>query len=157
LGDVILEAPNKRPMTSFELARQSFDRQGAMHTLGASLARVSEGFCEITLPFRPELSQQHGFFHAGVVSTIADTAGGFAAFTLFPEGSSVLTVEFKINLLAPADGEHLRATGKIIKHGKTLTVCEIQAHVTKAGREKLCAHGMSTLICLRDRPGISAG
>ena len=102
-------------------------------------------------------SQQHGFFHAGVVSTIADSAAGYAAYSLFPTGSSVLTVEFKINLLAPADGENLRATGRVIKHGKTLTICEMQAFITKSGEEKLCAHGMSTLMCLRDSASLQAG
>jgi uncharacterized protein (TIGR00369 family) len=131
-----------------ERVAESFARQGVMATLGASLGKVEAGFCEITLPYRPELSQQHGFFHAGVVSTIADSAGGYAGYTLFPADSSVLTVEFKINLLSPADGESLRATGKVIKSGKTLTICELQAFITKGGQEKLCAHGMSTLIRL---------
>jgi uncharacterized protein (TIGR00369 family) len=92
--------------------RESFARQGIMQTLGATLTRVASGACEIALPYRPELSQQHGFFHAGVVSTVADSAAGYAAYSLFPAGSSVLTVEFKVNLLAPADGEKLRATGR---------------------------------------------
>ena len=128
-----------------------------MATLGASLGKVEAGFCEITLPYRPEHSQQHGFFHAGVVGTIADSAAGYAGYTLFPADSSVLTVEFKINLLAPADGESLRATGKVIKSGKTLTICELQAFITKAGKEKLCAHGMSTLICLAGKSDMKAG
>ena len=137
-------------MSEEQLARvrASFARQGIMDHLGAALTRVEPGFCEIELSYKPELSQQHGFFHAGVVSTIADSAGGYAGFTLFPEDSSVLTVEFKINLLAPADGEKIRATGRVIKSGRTLTICELQAFVVKHGNEKLCAHGMSTLICL---------
>lgn len=135
----------------------SFARQGIMTTLGASLARVEAGFCEIVLPYRPELSQQHGFFHAGVVGTVADSAAGYAGYTLFPADSSVLTVEFKINLLAPADGESLRATGKVIKSGRTLTICELQAFVRKGGEEKLCAHGMSTLICLHGKRDVGAG
>ena len=94
-----------------ERVRDSFARQGIMAHIGATLTRIEVGWCEIELPFRDELSQQHGFFHAGVVSTIADSAGGYAAFSLFPADSSVLTVEFKINLLAPADGEKMRATG----------------------------------------------
>lgn len=128
--------------------RASFARQGIMHHLGAVLTRVEPGHCEIELPYRSELSQQHGFFHAGVVSTIADSAAGYAGYTLFPADSSVLTVEFKINLLAPADGARLRAAGRVIRRGRTLTVCELQAFVVKHGNEKLCAHGMSTLICL---------
>ena len=128
-----------------------------MATLGATLSTVGQGTCEITLPYRAALSQQHGFFHAGVVSTIADSAAGYAAFSLFPAASSVLTVEFKINLLAPADGENLRATGRVIKHGRTLTICEMQAFITKNREEKLCAHGMSTLMCLKDSASLQAG
>lgn len=131
--------------------RDSFARQGIMSTLGAALAKIEPGCCEIVLPFAPGLSQQHGFFHAGVIATIADSAGGYAGFSLFPADSSVLTVEFKINLLAPADGESLRATGRVLKHGRTLTICELQAFVTKAGVEKLCAHGMATLMCMQGK------
>jgi uncharacterized protein (TIGR00369 family) len=131
--------------------RDSFCRQGIMAHIGATLTRIEAGLCEIELPFRDELSQQHGFFHAGVVSTIADSAGGYAAFSLFPADSTVLTVEFKINLLAPADGEKMRATGKVIKSGRTLTICELQAFAIKGGREKLCAHGMATLMCMQGK------
>jgi uncharacterized protein (TIGR00369 family) len=146
-------------MSETQLARvqASFARQGIMDHLGASLTKLEKGYCEIELPFKPELSQQHGFFHAGVVSTIADSAGGYAGFSLFPEDSSVLTVEFKINLLAPADGERLRAAGRVIKAGRTLTICELQAFVVKHGNEKLCAHGMSTLICLQGKSDMPAG
>lgn len=131
--------------------RDSFSRQGIMAHIGATLNRIEAGWCEIQLPFRNELAQQHGFFHAGVVATIADSAGGYAAFSLFPADSTVLTVEFKINLLAPADGEKMRATGKVIKSGRTLTVCELQAFAIKGGREKLCAHGMATVMCMQGR------
>lgn len=144
-------------LNPLDTVRDSFARQGIMATLGATLARVDQGTCEITLPYRAALSQQHGFFHAGVVSTIADSAVGYAAFSLFPPSSSVLTVEFKINLLAPADGESLRATGRVIKQGRTLTICEMQAFITKNGEEKLCAHGTSTLMCLKDSSSLQAG
>jgi uncharacterized protein (TIGR00369 family) len=144
-------------VSAMDTVRDSFTRQGIMATLGATLAKVGQGTCEITLPYRAALSQQHGFFHAGVVSTIADSAAGYAAFSLFPAGSSVLTVEFKINLLAPADGEILRATGRVIKQGRTLTICEMQAFITKNGEEKLCAHGTSTLMCLKDSSSLQAG
>ena len=145
------------PVNALDSVRDSFARQGIMATLGATLTTVGQGNCEITLPYRAALSQQHGFFHAGVVSTIADSAAGYAAFSLFPAASSVLTVEFKINLLAPADGENLRATGRVIKHGRTLTICEMQAFITKNREEKLCAHGMSTLMCLKDSASLQAG
>jgi uncharacterized protein (TIGR00369 family) len=148
---------NANAVHALDTVRDSFARQGIMVTLGATLAKVAPGTCEITLPYRAALSQQHGFFHAGVVSTIADSAAGYAAYSLFPAGSSVLTVEFKINLLAPADGENLRATGRVIKQGKTLTICEMQAFISKNNEEKLCAHGMSTLMCLKDSSSIQAG
>ena len=91
--------------------RDSFERQGLMGLLDARLARIGPGLVRIVLPSRPEVSQQHGFVHAGATSAIADTAGGYAALTLFPAGSEVLTVEYKINLLAPAAGDHLEAIG----------------------------------------------
>src|SRR5579863_701553 len=106
--------------------RDSFDRQAYMRYLDARLARVEPGLVEIVLPFRPELTQQHGFFHAGATSSIADTAGGYAGFTLFPALSSVLTAEFKINLVAPAKGERLRAIGAVVKPGRTLTICDLK-------------------------------
>src|SRR5947199_2410592 len=102
--------------------RESFARQGAMAYIGAVLEKVEPGRVEISLAFRPELSQQHGFFHAGIVSTIADSAGGYAGFTLFPAEAGVLTVEFKINLLSAADGERAIAMGEVIRSGRTLTV-----------------------------------
>jgi uncharacterized protein (TIGR00369 family) len=134
--------------------RASFAKQGAMAHLGASLERVEAGRVEIRLPFRPELSQQHGFFHAGIVSTIADTAGGYAGFTLFPADAGVLTVEFKINLLAAADGEQAIAVGEVIRSGRTLTVCRLDAWVDKQGQRVHCATGMQTLMCLVGRAGV---
>ena len=132
--------------------RASFGRQTIMELLGASMTRVEPGEVEIELPFRADLCQQHGFFHAGVTSTIADSAGGYAAFTLFPADASVLTVEFKVNLLAPADGERLRALGRVVKPGRTLTVTEVEVFAVKGGREKNCARMSQTLICLQGRP-----
>jgi uncharacterized protein (TIGR00369 family) len=137
------------------IGRESFDRQGAMHLIGAELVRIDPGLVEVAVDFRPELSQQHGFFHAGIVATIADTAGGYAAFTLFPPGAGVLTVEFKINLLAAADGERVVATGQVIRSGRTLTVCRLDAHVAKGGKRTHCATGMQTLMCLVGRAGVT--
>jgi uncharacterized protein (TIGR00369 family) len=131
--------------------RDSFDRQGYMRYLDARLTRVEPGLVEIAVAFRPELTQQHGFFHAGVSSSIADTAGGYAGFTLFPTGSSVLTVEFKINLVAPAKGEGLRAIGAVIKTGRTLTICDLKVFAVSGGREVLCATGLQTLMRLDER------
>lgn len=136
--------------------RASFERQAVMDLLGARLVRVDPGEVEIELPFRPDLCQQHGFFHAGVTSTIADSAGGYAGFTLFPADASVLTVEFKMNLLAPADGDLLRAVGRVIKPGRTLTVTEAEVIVVKEGQERPCAHMVQTLMCLQGRPDMPA-
>jgi uncharacterized protein (TIGR00369 family) len=132
--------------------RGSFARQGIMEMIGARLTRVEPGLVEIELPYRKDLTQQHGFFHAGITSTIADTAGGYAAFSLFPADASVLTTEFKINLLAPADGELLRAVGQVVKPGRTLTVCEAEVFAVKGGTAKPCAKLLQTLMCLPGRP-----
>jgi len=137
--------------------RDSFARQGAMSHLGARMTRVEPGEVEIELAFRPELTQQHGFFHGGVTGAIADTAGGYAAFTLIPADATMLTVEYKINLIAPADGEKLVATGRVVKPGRTLTICEIEVAAVKGGTSIICARGMETLIRLEGRPDRPAG
>jgi len=125
-----------------------------MAHLGAVLDVVQPGHVEISCPFRPELSKQHGFFHAGIVSTLADSAGGYAAFTLFPADSGVLTVEFKINLTAPADGERAVAVGEVIRSGRTITVCRIDAYVDKAGRRTHCATGLATIMTVTGRAAV---
>jgi len=132
--------------------RDSFARQGAMGHLGAQIARIEPGLVHIELPFRPELTQQHGFFHGGVTGAIADTAGGFSAFTLIPAEASMLTVEFKINLIAPADGDKLVAMGRVLKPGRTLTICELEVVAVKDGTSTVCARGLQTLIRLNERP-----
>ncbi|AXB42336.1 PaaI family thioesterase [Amycolatopsis albispora] len=130
----------------------SFDRQGLMTHLGARLTGIEEGTVRITLPARPEVTQQNGYFHAGATSAIADTAGGFAGFTLFPENTSVLTVEYKMNLLAPAIGEYLEAVGTVLKPGRTLTICRLEVFAVRDGQPKLVAAGQQTLICVDARP-----
>jgi uncharacterized protein (TIGR00369 family) len=130
----------------------SFARQGAMAHLGAALTKVEAGSVEIRLPFRPEVAQQHGFFHGGVVATIGDSAGGYAGYSMMPAGSSVLTVEYKINMVAPAKGEALVARGRVVKAGRTLTVCTVEVFALDQGRETLCSVMQQTLICLADRP-----
>ncbi|MFQ5775980.1 MAG: PaaI family thioesterase [Kiloniellaceae bacterium] len=137
--------------------RASFARQNIMDLIGARLTRVEPGLVEIELPFRDDLTQQHGFFHAGVTGAIADSAGGYAGFTLFPAGASVLTVEYKMNLLAPADGELLRAVGRVLKPGRTLTVCDVEVFAEKDGTERLCAKMLQSLIALHGRPDDRAG
>lgn len=134
--------------------RDSFARQGAMAFIGAQLERVEAGLVEIGLDYRPELSQQHGFFHAGILSTIADCAGGYAGFTLFAADAAVLTVEFKLNLMAAADGEHAHAVGRVIRSGRTLTVCQLDVYVDKAGRRNHCAAGLQTLMSVVGRAGV---
>lgn len=132
--------------------RDSFARQGAMTHLGAQITRIEPGSVDIELPFRPELTQQHGFFHGGMTGAIADTAGGYAAFTLVPASATMLTVEFKINLIAPADGDKLVATGRVLKPGRTLTICELEVTAVKDGKSTVCARGLQTLIRLNERP-----
>ena len=132
----------------------SFDRQGAMALLGAKLARVAPGECDIELPYKPELTQQHGYFHGGIIGTIADSAGGYAAFSLMPADSSVLTVEYKMNLLAPGDGDLLIARGRVVKAGRTLVVTQIEVFVSKAGHETLCATLLETLMTMHARPDL---
>ena len=125
-----------------------FNSQGAMKLIGARLTEVDEGIAEFEVEFRPELSQQNGFFHAGIIGTLVDTAGGCAGATLMPSGSNVLTVEFKLNLLTPGDGEKLRARGEIIKSGRTLTITQGKVFVAKDGKETLCALMQQTLISI---------
>ncbi|WP_327743216.1 PaaI family thioesterase [Streptomyces europaeiscabiei] len=125
----------------------SFARQGLMAHLGARLAHIGPGRVHIVLPACPEVTQQHGYVHAGATSAIADSTGGYAALTLFSEDSEVLTVEYKINLLAPAAGAHLEAIGTVLKPGRTLTVCQLEVYgVQEDGERKLVANGQQTLI-----------
>jgi uncharacterized protein (TIGR00369 family) len=135
-----------------ERVRASFARQGAMKLIGASLAEVAPGFCAIALAPRPEISQQHGYVHAGIVATIVDSAGGYAGYTLFPEDSSVLTVEFKLNLLAPTAGERIVAEGHVVKPGRTLVITRGEVYAERAGARTLVALMQQTLIVLAGRP-----
>jgi uncharacterized protein (TIGR00369 family) len=128
--------------------RASFARQGIMAHLGARLLRVAPGICEIELPYRPELGQQDGFFHAGVLTTIADSAGGYAAFSLMPATARVLTVELKINLLAPAAGERAIARGMVQKAGRTLSVVQSEVRVVQAAAERPVALMLATMIAV---------
>jgi uncharacterized protein (TIGR00369 family) len=135
--------------------QESFDRQGLMRHLGARLASLGPGAAEIRVMFRPELTQQHSYFHAGVTGTIADSACGYAAYTLMPADSSVLTVEYKINLMAPADGEELIVRARVVRAGKTLTICAADVFARKGDVEKHCAMMTATIMCMAgksDRP-----
>ena len=131
-----------------EKVRSSFARQGLMRHLGATLSRVEPGGTEIRVDFREELSQQHGYFHGAVSGAIADSAAGYAAFSLTPPGSTVLTVEYKLNTLAPALGESLVARGSVLRFGRTLVVCKADVFAVRAGVESLCATMLSTIMQL---------
>jgi uncharacterized protein (TIGR00369 family) len=132
--------------------RASFGRQGAMALIGATLAELAPGYCAITLVPRPEVMQQHGYVHAGILSTMVDTAGGFAGFTLFPADSSVLTVEFKLNLLNPAQGERMIAEGFVVKPGRTLVVTRGEIHAEAGGSRTLVAIMQQTLMVMHGKP-----
>jgi uncharacterized protein (TIGR00369 family) len=134
-----------------ERVRASFARQKVMAFLGAELAELRPGHCELRLPYKPELSQQHGYFHGGVIGTIADSAGGYAAYTLMPADSSVLTVEYKMNLLAPGDGELLIARGDVLKAGKNLVISRAEVYAVKDGRETHCASMQQTLMTMHGK------
>ncbi len=135
--------------------RRSFARQRALTTLGATLARVAPGEVEIHLPFRPELSQQHGFLHAGISTAVVDTACGYAALTLMPPGAAVLSIEFKVNLLAPGQGEHFVATGRVVKAGRTVTVCTGEVEALLGGERRTVALMQATMMTVLGRPGLA--
>jgi uncharacterized protein (TIGR00369 family) len=128
--------------------RTSFARQAAMGLIGATMTAVEPGRCIIELPVRGDLTQQHGFVHGGIVGMIADSAGGYAAYTLMPADASVLTVEYKINMLAPAKGERLVAVGSVLKPGRTLSIVRADVFAIDAGGEKLIAAMQQTLMVM---------
>lgn len=145
------EAPNY-----VERVRASFGRQRAMALLGAQLRTVLPGQTEIVLPFREELSQQHGFIHAGIVTAIADSACGYAALSLMPLGVGVLTIEFKVNLLNPASGARLVARGQVVKPGRTLMVCTADITAEQEdGSARPVALMQATMMVVRERSGIT--
>lgn len=133
--------------------RDSFERQGLMKHLGAHIVHLQPGRVEIRVPYRSELTQQHDYFHAGVSAAIADSACGYAAFTVMPADSSVLTVEFKINLLAPAIGDELIARAHVVRSGKTLKICVADVYACKSNAETHCATMLSTIMCLPGKSG----
>jgi uncharacterized protein (TIGR00369 family) len=129
-------------------SRESFALQGLMKHLGAEMVSIEPGACIIRVNFREELSQQHGYFHAGVTGAIADSASGYAAYSLMPAGSNVLTVEYKLNLVAPAHGDSLVARAQVVRAGRTLTVCRADVFAFRSGVEKICATSLSTIMTL---------
>ena len=119
-----------------------------MRLIGARLGRLGPGYCSVELPYRDDLTQQHGYIHAGIVSAILDSAGGYAGFTLFPADASVLTVEYKLNLLAPAMGERLVAEAEVVKPGRTLAITRGEVYAEREGKRTLCAIMQQTLIVM---------
>ena len=135
--------------TFAEELRRSFTEQSIMKLIGAELTTVEPGLVEIALPYRHDLTQQDGFIHAGIVTTIADSAAGYAAYSLMPGGSRVLSVEFKVNLLRPASGERFLARAEVIKPGKTLTVVRADVFGIEADQRTLVATLQGTMMCVR--------
>jgi len=133
---------------------ESFNRQEVMKTVNASIVSVGPGEIELQFPYQSKLTQQHGFIHAGIVSTVLDSACGYAAFSLMPKNAAVLTIEFKLNLLSPAKGEHFRAVGSVKKAGKNITVTEGQLFSETDGQQKLTAIMIGTIMSVYDREGI---
>ena len=137
-----------------ERVRGSFARQGAMATIGAELVSIEPGLVRLELPWAAALTQQHGFLHAGIVATALDSACGYAASSLMPADAGVLTIEYKVNLLAPAQGQRFRMFGEVVKPGRTISVTEGRAYAIDGGREKLIATMTATLMTVTGRDGI---
>ena len=130
--------------------KQSFGRQLIMELIGARLMVLEPGIVEISVPYRSDLTQQHGYLHAGIVTTIADSAAGYAAYSLMPAGAEVLSVEFKVHLLRPAQGKSFLAHAEVIKPGRTLTVARADVFgISDSDEQELIATMLATLICLR--------
>jgi uncharacterized protein (TIGR00369 family) len=132
--------------------RESFSRQTHMVTLGATIAFLAPGEVHLALPYDPRFCQQNGFLHAGAIASVADSANGYAAYSLAPPGTDVLAVEFKINLLAPARGDGFLACGRVLRPGRTLTVCQAEVFTTGAAERVLIATMLSTIILRADHP-----
>jgi uncharacterized protein (TIGR00369 family) len=135
-----------------ERCRASFGRQQAMALIGARMRTIEPGRCEIELPFRADLTQQKGYLHGGIVGMIADAACGYAAFSLMPASASLVTVEYKINILAPGRGERLLARGEVVKPGRTLSIARGEVYAEQGGAPTLCAVMQQTLMMLPDTP-----
>ena len=136
------------------LVQQSFDNQPFMHFIGATLHKVEAGYVEIYLPYKPELTQQHGFFHGGIVATLADNAGGFAGYSLMSEDEQPLSMEFKINLMAKSEGEALIARAKVLKNGRRVKVCQVDIYCVNKGEEYHCAVALVSVMANKGRLGV---
>ncbi|WP_299978617.1 PaaI family thioesterase [uncultured Pseudoteredinibacter sp.] len=140
--------------SNFERLRASFNQQNAMKTLGIGIESVSSGHIELHMPYQPSLCQQHGFIHAGITTAALDSACGYAAFTQMPEGSGILTVEFKTTLLAPAKGEYFIYRGELIRAGRQLYFSQAKAFAIHEGKESCIATMSATLMCIQGREEI---
>ena len=138
-----------------ERVRASFARQRVMATLGIEMVHLEPGEIHLSMPLDPAFTQQHGFVHAGIITTALDSACGYAAFTLMPPDAAVLTVEFKTNLLAPAKGDRFVFRAHVIKPGRTLTICEARALALEGSKEKLIATMTGTLMAVTGRQDIA--
>lgn len=132
--------------------REAFAGQAMLAALGVELCRIEPGFCELQLPYRQDISQNHGYFHGGAIATLADVSGGFAGWSLLPEGMWIVTVEYKTNMVAPGRGERLIGRGRVVRAGRSLTTTEIEILAVEQGRETLCATALQTLMAVRAQP-----
>lgn len=137
-----------------ERCRASFAKQQAMATVGARIARVAPGEVDIAFDHAPALTQQHGFVHAGILTTVLDSACGYAAFTLMDDDSGVLSVEFKVNLLAPARGPRFVARARVVRPGRTVTVCAADLFASDGGEETVVATMLGTMMAVRGREDV---
>ncbi|MCA8888885.1 MAG: PaaI family thioesterase [Parvularculaceae bacterium] len=143
-------APSE-PSAALDRVRASFETQGFMKKLGVRLVSVGAGTCELAVDFDETMTQQHGFFHAGVSATLGDNAAGYAAFSMMPENSTVMTTEFKINLFAPARGERLVARARVIKPGRTLSIVQSDIYGVVGDKHNHVATMLATAICLMNK------
>lgn len=131
--------------------RSSFEQQGIMKTIGATLTRITPGEVHIDLPFSQAVTQQHGYIHAGIITTVVDTACGYSANTLMPIHSEVLTIEYKVNFLAPARGEKIVGIGKVVRAGRSITVCSGEVWAFQNGQEHLVAVMQATMMTIKGK------
>ncbi|MCW8890015.1 MAG: PaaI family thioesterase [Sedimenticola sp.] len=132
--------------------REAFEGQPMLASLGVELFKIDPGYCELHLPYRPDISQNHGYFHGGAIATLADVSGGFAGWSLLPEGMWIVTVEYKTNIVAPGRGEKLIGRGRVVRSGRSLTTTEIEVLAINNGREQLCATALQTLMSVEAKP-----
>jgi uncharacterized protein (TIGR00369 family) len=150
MGDYVVRDPG------FEArVRASFARQRLMHTLGVRLVRVAAGECELEMPFDPAFAQQHGFLHAGTLTSVVDSACGYAALSLMAPGAAVMSVEFKVNLLAPAAGELLIARARVLRSGRNLTIVTGDGYMRSGDTERHVFTMLGTMMAVEGREGVS--